>query len=336
MSYAHTNSQGETFYLHQRDVRLRGGRSLRVFFFAREVMDGAIDSLPLDRVVAEDPRSGLLRLKEGPSRTALDEIPSFEARDEDAIGIEFDRDGLQLTLLSAAATGLVEATDASLFKVTSRYFASTGIDGCIRELERLVQRDATSESELQACLERCPELLTIFGHDRAVPHVVLEASTGDLIPDFVLQPVEHDLCDLLELKLPTVPLLTGPERRPQASRRLARAIAQMQEYAEAIDDPQVRAKLETRYGLRTLRPRLFLVAGRSTALDGRIQGVTGRRSEPGTTSSRSPAIASCRPTTIVQIVQSYRAWRWPLSARGERALDRGPRVTAPYDIRMRR
>jgi hypothetical protein len=79
--------------------------------------------------------------------------------------------------------------------------------------------------------------------------------------------VEQEVfCDLLELKLPSMPMITGTDRRPQVTRKLAAAIAQLHDYAEAIDDPGVRDRLEAR-GFQMLRPRLFLVAGRSAGLD---------------------------------------------------------------------
>lgn len=65
MAYQHQNSKGQTYYLHQRDVTLKGGRQQRIYFFAREVKDGAIDSLPSGYVVVENTRTGLPILKKG-------------------------------------------------------------------------------------------------------------------------------------------------------------------------------------------------------------------------------------------------------------------------------
>lgn len=63
MAYTHENSKGQTYYLHQRDVTLKGGRVQRIFFFAREVKDGAIDDMPNGYQVVENPRTGLPILK---------------------------------------------------------------------------------------------------------------------------------------------------------------------------------------------------------------------------------------------------------------------------------
>lgn len=65
MAFTHTNSKGQTYYLHQRDVTLKGGRVQRIYFFAREQKDGVQDSMPSGYVVVENPRTGLPILKKG-------------------------------------------------------------------------------------------------------------------------------------------------------------------------------------------------------------------------------------------------------------------------------
>ena len=38
MAYSHTNSRGQTYYLHSKDVQLRGsGRNQTIYYFAKEV-----------------------------------------------------------------------------------------------------------------------------------------------------------------------------------------------------------------------------------------------------------------------------------------------------------
>ena len=33
MAYSHTNSKGKTYYLHTKDVELRGGRNQTIYYF---------------------------------------------------------------------------------------------------------------------------------------------------------------------------------------------------------------------------------------------------------------------------------------------------------------
>lgn len=64
MAYSvQSKKTGETYYLHSREVTLRGGRKQRIFFFAREVKDGALDDLPAGMAVMENSRTGLPMLK---------------------------------------------------------------------------------------------------------------------------------------------------------------------------------------------------------------------------------------------------------------------------------
>jgi len=53
MAYAHTNSKGTTYYLH-----FNG----RTHFFAKEIKEGAVDSLPEGKHVVEM-KTGMLVLK---------------------------------------------------------------------------------------------------------------------------------------------------------------------------------------------------------------------------------------------------------------------------------
>lgn len=63
MAYSYTNSKGDTYYLHKKDVTLRGGRHQTIYYFAREVRDGAIDAVPAGYRVVETKRTGMPVLK---------------------------------------------------------------------------------------------------------------------------------------------------------------------------------------------------------------------------------------------------------------------------------
>ncbi len=63
MAYEHKNSKGQTYYLHSKDVVLRGGRNQTIYYFAKEVKPGALDELPEGRIVVENKRTGLPMLK---------------------------------------------------------------------------------------------------------------------------------------------------------------------------------------------------------------------------------------------------------------------------------
>lgn len=53
---------GTKYYLHSRETESRGGKRL-LYFFSKEVKDGALDELPKGYVVTESAQTGLPLLK---------------------------------------------------------------------------------------------------------------------------------------------------------------------------------------------------------------------------------------------------------------------------------
>jgi hypothetical protein len=62
MAYAHTNAKGVTYYLHGRTRVLKSGKESTLYFFSKEVKDGALNSVPAGYVVSET-KNGLPVLK---------------------------------------------------------------------------------------------------------------------------------------------------------------------------------------------------------------------------------------------------------------------------------
>ena len=62
MAFSFTNSKDRTYYLHKRETQLKNGRQQTIYFFAREIKDGAIDAVPAGYMVSES-RNGLPVLK---------------------------------------------------------------------------------------------------------------------------------------------------------------------------------------------------------------------------------------------------------------------------------
>lgn len=65
MAYKLTNSKGTDYFLHSKDVTLRGsGKTQRIYYFARDQRSNAVD-LPSGYSVVENSRTGLPVLKKG-------------------------------------------------------------------------------------------------------------------------------------------------------------------------------------------------------------------------------------------------------------------------------
>ena len=62
MGYSHQNSKGKTYFLHSKDVVLKGGRNQTIYYFAKEAKAGACD-LPTGKTVVENTKTGLPFLK---------------------------------------------------------------------------------------------------------------------------------------------------------------------------------------------------------------------------------------------------------------------------------
>ncbi|MFC1653991.1 hypothetical protein ACFL1M_04055 [Patescibacteria group bacterium] len=63
MAFSYTNSKGQTYYLHSKDVTLKNGRTQTIYFFARDVRDGSLDAVPAGMEVVETQRTGMPVLK---------------------------------------------------------------------------------------------------------------------------------------------------------------------------------------------------------------------------------------------------------------------------------
>ena len=62
MAFSYTNSKDRTYFLHKRDTQLKNGRTQTIYFFAKEVKDGALDAVPEGYMVSES-KNGLPVLK---------------------------------------------------------------------------------------------------------------------------------------------------------------------------------------------------------------------------------------------------------------------------------
>ena len=60
-----SKKSGKTYYLHSKEVKLKGNRLQKIYYFAGEIKKDALDALPKGYVVIENKRTGLPMLKKG-------------------------------------------------------------------------------------------------------------------------------------------------------------------------------------------------------------------------------------------------------------------------------
>ena len=64
MAYSvESKKSGKTYYLHPKEVELKGGRNQRIYYFAGDVRPEALDALPDGYEVTENARTGLPMLR---------------------------------------------------------------------------------------------------------------------------------------------------------------------------------------------------------------------------------------------------------------------------------
>jgi hypothetical protein len=63
MAFEFKNSKGTVYYLHGKEVTLRGGRLQKIYYFAREIKAGAMDAVPAGLPVVETTKTGMPILK---------------------------------------------------------------------------------------------------------------------------------------------------------------------------------------------------------------------------------------------------------------------------------
>ena len=63
MAYEFTNKKGVKYYLHSKNVILKGGRNQVIYFFARDIRPGAMDAVPAGFKAIETAKTGMPILK---------------------------------------------------------------------------------------------------------------------------------------------------------------------------------------------------------------------------------------------------------------------------------
>jgi len=62
MAYSHTNQKGVMYYLHGKTRTLKSGKQSTLYFFSKEIIEGALNSVPPGYIVSET-KNGLPVLK---------------------------------------------------------------------------------------------------------------------------------------------------------------------------------------------------------------------------------------------------------------------------------
>ena len=137
----------------------------------------------------------------------------------------------------------------------------------LEELEYLINQPKLKEEDLQDFFKRNPNFLLGSEYQRLYPQVILQRDKDNpLKPDFIIQPAKADpWCDILDLKLPSVPLIVGSKNRLRLSAGVSDGVAQLREYGAYFDSKINRDKIYKQLNIRCYKPKLILVVGRDTS-----------------------------------------------------------------------
>jgi hypothetical protein len=144
------------------------------------------------------------------------------------------------------------------------------LQSAVEELESLMNDLNAKEKDFQDFFERHRDFIHNDEYKDAHPHIVLSSNEDkQLIPDFVLEPVDSSsLCDILELKLPSVKVFVLKKNRMHFSAAVTEACAQLRMYAEFFDEEKNRVAFQNTYpGLRAYKPKMFVIIGRQGKID---------------------------------------------------------------------
>lgn len=63
MAFEFKNSKGASYFLHSKNVTLKGGRQQVIYYFGKEIKAGALDAVPEGFKAVETPKTGMPILK---------------------------------------------------------------------------------------------------------------------------------------------------------------------------------------------------------------------------------------------------------------------------------
>ena len=133
----------------------------------------------------------------------------------------------------------------------------------VEEFEWLINKPDVSELEIQKFLERNPKFLLGVEYKNLHAQLTLHRLDEiDLRPDFFLEKITSNFCDIVDLKLPNERLIIRKKNRVHFSAKLTEAMAQLREYRDYFDDEVNRERFEKAFRLRAFRPRISVIIGR--------------------------------------------------------------------------
>ena len=231
----------------------------------REGINVKSPSNTLPHVVAE-----LIRKKYFPAKPRQDMRPRLIKANREYIALTEENGTIRVVSLKSDGTYSFLDDAQNLHNIV--YIPSSEtlrLLEAVDELETIVNNPKAKESHFQDFFERNQSFILNDEYKRAHSHLVLARDDrGPLVPDFVLEPFNQQaLCDVLELKLPSVQIFRVQKNRTRFSSAVLEACAQLREYSTYFDEANNRKAIFKKYGLQAFRPKMFVIIGRRGKID---------------------------------------------------------------------
>lgn len=187
---------------------------------------------------------------------------------EDALALTFDEGKIRVAVVRSDGTysylDAAEQRHGLLYLRTEsmQYQART-----IKRFEELLNDSYTDRATLLRFLREHPQFVVNDEYRAAHSQIMLRHNTGDLTPNFVLQPISGELCDLLEVEPPQHEIATLVNGVAMFSDVVLEAVARLRAYRDFFEEERNRVNIQDRHGLLVFRPKMFVIIGRSRLLD---------------------------------------------------------------------
>lgn len=232
-----------------------------LFFSKGEVVDQVVGAVP-KRQLAD-------RIEKYLMAATVDETNEIEVSD-DYIAMAVINERIRLVALSPDGHFRFIDGTKKLHNILYVYSQETEeLKTQIEEFEYLINDPASSEAIIHRFFEKNPHFILNEQYKQAHSKIVLQRDEeGDLIPDFILEPLDRDaLCDILEIKNPGAKVFVLKKNRPRFSAAVFEAAAQLRKYTRYFEESYHRERIKELYGLKAFRPRMFLILGRTADVD---------------------------------------------------------------------
>ncbi|WP_342355921.1 thioredoxin [Nocardia otitidiscaviarum] len=198
----------------------------------------------------------------------ISEVDEVRAVEQDSIALTFHRGKIRVVKIRPDGTySYIDETDQRLGLVYVNTVAAEHERKVTAQFEELLNDAYLSRKELVRFLEANPQLILERGYSAAHSQILLRHETGNLAPNFLLQPIAGELCDLLEVEPPQHEIATIVNGVTMLSEVVIEAVARIRAYRDYFEEERNRLRIQDDHGLTVFRPKMFVIIGRSRLLD---------------------------------------------------------------------